>query len=70
MQRFGEKLRQLRKRHGLTMIQLNEALHISSQGYLSNLETGRRIPPAELVVQIADFFQVSLDQLMRDELDL
>lgn len=70
MQKFGEKLRTLRKQRGLTMVQLAEALGISSQGYLSNLETGRRTPPADLVVKIADFFEVSLDQLLRDDLEL
>jgi len=70
MERFGEKLRVLRKQHNLTMIQLTELLEIPSQGYLSNLETGRRKPSATLVVKIADFFKVPLDNLMRDEKEL
>jgi transcriptional regulator with XRE-family HTH domain len=52
------------------MVQLAEALGISSQGYLSNLETGRRKPPTDLAIKIADFFEVSLDQLLRDDLEL
>lgn len=38
--------------------------------YISQMETGDKIPNVAMLVKIADIFQVSLDQLARDELDL
>ncbi len=70
MQRFGEKLRMLRKRRKLTMRALATALGFQSHGYIGDLESGRKHPSLELAVKIADFFGVSLDQLARDELEV
>jgi transcriptional regulator with XRE-family HTH domain len=70
MQRFGEKLRTLRKRHGLTQVQLSKQTGLS-QSYIGDLESGKHHnPSANFAVIVADFFGVSLDVLMRDELDL
>jgi transcriptional regulator with XRE-family HTH domain len=70
MQRFGEKLRTLRKRRGLTMRELADALDLRSHGSIGDFESGRSQPSVELTVKIADFFGVSLDQLARDEVEL
>jgi transcriptional regulator with XRE-family HTH domain len=70
IQRFGQKLRALRKKHQLTLKQLAEALGHSAHGYLSELETGAKLPSLELVIKLADFFEVTTDQLLRDELDI
>jgi transcriptional regulator with XRE-family HTH domain len=70
MQRFGEKLRTLRQRRGLTMRELAEALDLRSHGFIGDLESGRKHPSLEFTVKIADFFGVSLDQLARDEVEL
>lgn len=70
MKRFGEKLRTLRQRHGLTLRELASILGMGAHSHLANLETGKNMPTAELIVKIADYFGVSLDQLMRDEVDL
>lgn len=70
MKRFGEKLRTLRKRQGLTMNELAPNLGFTSQSYISEIETGKKMPSIELIIKIARFFDVSLDQLMLDELDL
>jgi transcriptional regulator with XRE-family HTH domain len=70
MQRFGEKLRLLRQRRGLTMRELADALGFRSHGYIGDLESGRKHPSLELAVKIADFFGVSIDRLARDEVEL
>ena len=70
MQRFGEKLRTLRKRHGMTLRELAAVLEFATHGYLGDLESGRRQPSLELALRIADQFQVTLDQLARDELEV
>jgi transcriptional regulator with XRE-family HTH domain len=69
MQRFGEKLRTLRKQHNLTRKQLAQEVGVA-QSTIGDLEVSRNNPSANLVVRIATFFGVSLDVLMRDELDL
>ena len=70
MQRFGEKLRTLRKRRGMTMRDLADALDLRSHRSIGDLESGRSQPSVELAVKIADFFGVSLDQLARDNVEL
>jgi transcriptional regulator with XRE-family HTH domain len=69
MKRFGEKLRSLRQRQGLTLRQLGAQLEVSNTFVLS-LEQGKKTPNAATILKIADLFNMSLDQLMRDELEL
>ena len=69
MKRFGEKLRTLRQRNGVTLRQLGEQLEVSNTFILS-LEQRKKTPSAAMVLKIADIFGVTADQLMRDELDL
>ena len=69
IERFGEKLKTLRLQHGLTTRELALQLH-TTNSQISRVENGRRKPAAELILQAADYFDVPLDQLMRDELDL
>lgn len=70
MKRFGEKLRMLRQRQGLTVRQLAANLNIKSYSHIADMEAGRNLPSVELLVKLADFFQVTTDQLLRDELEL
>jgi transcriptional regulator with XRE-family HTH domain len=69
MQRFGEKLSILRKKRGLTTRQLGEMLGVYHT-YISQIEKGKKIPNAAMIIKIADIFGVTTDQLMRDELEL
>ncbi len=64
----GDKLRYLRRQHRLTQTDLSRHLHLASQAYISDLEAARKIPSLDLVVRIADFFSVTTDYLLRDEL--
>lgn len=63
--RFGEKLQHLRSRRGLTQEALGTYLG-HSQAYVSKLESGQKPPTVELVISIADLFDVSTDYLLRD----
>jgi len=69
MKRFGEKLRILRKQHGLTLTQLGDMLDVHNT-YVSQMEKGKKIPNAAMILKMADIFGVTADQLMRDELEL
>lgn len=41
-----------------------------SNSYISRIETGKVVPKAEFMLRVADFFEVSLDALMRDDLEV
>jgi transcriptional regulator with XRE-family HTH domain len=69
MKRFGEKLRFLRKQHGLTLTQLGIMLDVHNT-YVSQLEGSKKTPNAAMILKIADIFGVTTDQLMRDELEV
>ncbi len=68
MQRFGEKLRVLRKRQGLSQSKIGDMLKVN-QSHVARIEKGLK-PSVDLILKIADIFEVTADQLMRDELEL
>lgn len=70
MKRFGEKLKTLRQRRGVTVRQLAADLHIKSYSHIADMEAGRNLPSVELLVKLADFFQITTDQLLKDELEV
>lgn len=59
-----EHLRQIRKERGVSGIDLADALNISPYT-LYNWEAGRREPSLADLVALADYFDVSLDYLIR-----
>ena len=57
-------LKTLRKSNGFTTMQdFCKASGISFSTY-QNYETGKRIPTADMLIKLADFYQVSLDYLV------
>lgn len=60
---FAEQLKTLRKINGLTQKELAEKLKIKQNSY-SDWENGKSEPNIEMLVRIADYFDVSLDYLM------
>jgi transcriptional regulator with XRE-family HTH domain len=70
LKNFGEKLRALRTRDAMTLKRLSEALGMETHSYLSELESGKKLPSALLVVQIARHFRVTTDELLLDDISL
>jgi transcriptional regulator with XRE-family HTH domain len=70
IERFGEKLRTLRKRRGMTQQELADALGFAAQSYISSLENNEKEPSAELALRISRMFNISTDQLLQDELEV
>jgi len=70
IQRFGEKLRELRQRHQLTLVTLADELGYTGHGYLSELESGKKLPSLDLLLKVSLFFNVSTDCLLKDDLEL
>jgi transcriptional regulator with XRE-family HTH domain len=54
----------------MTLRRLTEELGLISHGYLSELESGKKIPTAPFVLSVARLFDVTTDELMKDELEL
>lgn len=70
MERFGEKVRELRKMRGLSLRQLAIELGLSTHSHLDRIEKGQSNPSADLILEIANFFEVTTDQLMKDDLEI
>lgn len=68
LQLLGEKLRYLRDTINLSQRDLAQRLSLASRAYISNLESGRKTPSLDLVVQIADLFDVTTDYLLHDSI--
>lgn len=62
---LSEKIHELRRKSGLSQEELADKLNVSRQA-ISKWELGSAVPTADKLVDIADFFGVSLDFLMRD----
>ena len=51
-------------------MELTTALGYIGYGHIHAIETGKKKPTAELVLKAAQLFEVTTDQLLRDELEL
>lgn len=61
--RLGENIRRLRKKSGFTQEQLAEALGVTT-GAVYKWESGKATPELEMLVNIAEFFEISVDALL------
>ena len=69
MKKFGEKLRTLRTQRELTARELGDMLGVH-HSYVTRMENGKRHPNIAMAIKIADIFSVTIDQLVRDEIEL
>ena len=66
--KLSEKLYLLRKKSGLSQEQLAEQLNVSRQA-ISKWESDVSIPESEKLVAISSYFNVSVDYLLKDEIE-
>ncbi|MFC2825103.1 MAG: helix-turn-helix domain-containing protein, partial [Lacticaseibacillus rhamnosus] len=66
---FSDKLKQARQQHHLTQMQVGTQLHVSAKT-ISSWENGRSFPDISTLVSISDLYQISLDQLLREDQDI
>src|SRR6478609_5413630 len=64
--RFGAKVRALRRREALSQVQLADKLGISPS-YLNLIENNRRPLPANLLIRLAQLFNVDVHSFAADE---
>lgn len=60
---FSLRLKELRKVNNLTLEQLGKNIG-STKATMSNFETGQKKPSLDMVIKLADYFQVSIDYLV------
>lgn len=60
---FAERLNELRKNKGLNQTELAKELNVAKQT-VSNWENGNRNPDNDMLIKIANYFEVSLDYLL------
>lgn len=65
-QKIGQFLRELRKEKGLTQEQLLEVFGVTNRS-ISRWENGVNMPDFDLVMEITDYFDVSIDELLDGE---
>lgn len=65
--KIHEQIRSLRRERRMTQEQLAEAMNVSAAA-VSKWESGQSVPELNMMVQLADFFEVSLDALVGFEL--
>ena len=64
--KVGAFLKDLRKEKGITQEQLAEKLGVSGRT-ISRWETGKNMPDISLLVEIAEFFDVSIPEIIKGE---
>lgn len=55
-----QRIRELREDHDLTQVQMGKILSCSQRVY-SNYERGELDIPTEILIKLADFYEVSVD---------
>ena len=63
---FGQQIKKVRTDHKLTQEEMANKLNVSRQT-ISSWENNRNLPDLELVVQIAEKFNLSVDELLTGE---
>ncbi|MEF9966907.1 MAG: helix-turn-helix transcriptional regulator [Longicatena sp.] len=66
---FPERLKEIRKTNKLNQTELAKGIGVTNQT-VSNWENSNIAPSVEMVIKIADFFQVSTDFLLDRNQDL
>ncbi|EGT3639058.1 helix-turn-helix domain-containing protein [Clostridioides difficile] len=60
---FGQRLKEIRVQKNLTGEELGKILNVTKVA-ISNWESGRRFPSQNILISIADYFNISLDFLL------
>jgi transcriptional regulator with XRE-family HTH domain len=61
---LGSRIRQVRRRHGLTQEEFGDKLGISKSSVI-NYESGKRVPDAVFLIDLLERFNVDAEWLMR-----
>ncbi|MGI6315935.1 MAG: helix-turn-helix domain-containing protein [Christensenellales bacterium] len=65
-QKIGAFLRELRRTKGLTQEQIAARFHVSNRT-VSRWENGRNMPDLDILIEIADYYEVDLREILDGE---
>jgi transcriptional regulator with XRE-family HTH domain len=54
----------------MTIRELARELGYTAHSYIGAIETGKKTPKVEFILKVADLFDVTMDQLTRDGMDV
>ena len=63
LQKIGNYITELRNRKGLTQEQLGEKIGVTNKT-VSRWETGKYLPPAEMLLAMSELFSVSVNEIL------
>ena len=63
MQKIGLRLQRIRKQNGVSQEELAKKLHVQRQT-ISSYERGVSTPDIYILIAMADYFEVSVDELV------
>ena len=63
---FGERLKKEREKRGWSQTFLAEKIHVSRQS-VSKWETGKNYPSIEVIIDLSDLFEITIDELLRSD---
>ena len=63
---FGERIKQIRQAKNLTQATVAKALNVSRQT-ISSWETGNSYPDIDSLIRLSDYYQLSLDTLIKED---
>ena len=66
---FSERLKKEREQRGWSQIYLAEKIHVSRQS-VSKWETGKNYPSIEVIIDLSDLFDITIDELLRSDEEL
>ncbi|SDB45164.1 Helix-turn-helix domain-containing protein [Pseudobutyrivibrio sp. YE44] len=66
---FGDRVKELRKRKGLSQEKLAELLFLESKATISSYETNRRMPGADILAGMAIALETTVDYLLNGDVE-
>ncbi|MCO6543533.1 MAG: helix-turn-helix domain-containing protein [Lactobacillus sp.] len=64
---FGQRLQKKRQSLHLTQVEVAQQLHVSQQT-ISSWEQGKSYPDIDSLIKLSDFYQISLDVLLKEDI--
>lgn len=66
---FGERVKKEREKRGWSQVDLAEKIYVSRQS-VSKWETGKNYPSIEVIIELSNLFDITIDELLRSDEDL
>ncbi|GKV68638.1 hypothetical protein NCCP2716_11360 [Sporosarcina sp. NCCP-2716] len=66
---FGERLKREREKRNWSQVDLAEKIYVSRQS-VSKWETGKNYPSIEVIIELSNLFDITIDELLRSDEDL